>query len=846
MTRLLILVIGCILSALVGCANNHSASTDIPRNIFAEEAFMPDDPYFFYDPANPLHPGQWNLVNQAPNSIHYPESIAANGHKTADVTITNAGLDANILPVWQAGYTGRGIIIGILDDGVEFGHPDLDIVSEVSTGMDAKGIVPGQTGAHRKDSDSHGTTVAGMAAAIGGNGIGVCGLAPHARIASVAVNHFTTLDDYFMHAPAVYWQAGLGWVDQMNSAALAGLTAIHSAPVIQVKNSSSKTALFSYPDGFTDTYSAFARTAANGLLFTQAAGNSRATEQQDVNVSMESTCPYVIAVAALGSNGRYALYSSFGAPVFVTVLSESAWWNVTNTATAAYANGLGVSSTDRFGALGTNYEGNTSSVFLPDLVHLDYTGQFDGTSAAAPSLAGMLAVAKQANPHLNVRMAKHLLARTSRVVDAGDASTSSTWTTSSGRIDSGWQTNSAGLRFNPNYGFGLPDVAALVSALLSTAYVTDETIYSTGLQTVPSGKQVITGGDAAGSSQTITITVPAGSRQSLESVEVYLNVTGDDRREIQVVIGKGETTSRLLAPTNSLGKSGSPMFDDLTSSSGIDHFFLTNAFWGEAPDGAWSITVSSPTGTHTASWLKWGIVLHMGELVFEGSDNKQVTSERTIMGLSLNQSRSQMLIPALQTVSCAGDVQVNNGVLNVMGTLRHGDAITVTRLDPSFSAIAETLSYNRGMRMEIAGGVLAGAGTLIAPAGTDGRGGVFNSGGTVQPGPENSTGMLTLGGATEATGYTQASGGTLIINVRDSANYGRLDVNGAVTLGGTLRVVTAVDANIQAGTRLANIISATALSGSFHRIAASIPGSSGLHWRPEYGATGLDLVAEAD
>jgi len=844
MTRLFILVIACILYAGIGCTDNHSASTDIPSNIFAEEAFAPNDPYFFYNSANPLHPGQWNLVNPAPASIHYPQSTAANGHQTAEVTIVNAGLDANILPVWQAGYTGRGIIIGILDDGVEFGHPDLDIVTSLSTGMDSKGIVAGHTGAHRKDTDSHGTTVAGMAAAIGGNGIGVCGLAPHARIASVAVNYFTSLDDYFMHAPAVYWQAGLGWVDQMNSAALAGLTALNSAPVIQVKNSSSKTALFSYPPGFADTYSAFARTAANGQLFTQAAGNCRATEQQDVNIDMESTCPYVISVAALGSNGRYALYSSFGAPVFVTVLSESAWWNVTNTATAAYANGLGVSSTDRLGALGTNYEGNTSSVFLPDLDNLDYTGQFDGTSAAAPSLAGMLAVAKQANPNLNVRMAKHLLARTSRVVDAGDASASSTWTTGGGLTYSGWQTNSAGFRFNPNYGFGLPDVTALVRALLQTAYVTDETIYSTGLQTVQADKQTIAGGNATGSTQTITISVPAGSRQSLEAVEVYLKITGDDRREIQAVISKGSTSSRLLTPTNTLGKSGSAMFDDSTANGGIDHYFLTNAFWGETPDGTWSIAVSAPSGSHSASWLQWGIVLHMGELAFEEAGNKPVTSVRTIMGLSLNQSWTRMLIPALQTVNSAGDVQVNKGMLNVMGTLRQGSSLTVTRLDTSFAAVTETLSYNRGMRTEIAGGVLAGTGGVIAPAGTDGRGGVFNRRGTVQPGQDAATGTLTLGSATESTGYTQTSGGTLAINILDSANYGKLTVNGAAALGGTLRVVTGAGAGIQAGTRLTGVISATAISGSFDRVDASIPGSPGLTWRPEYGASGVDLVAQ--
>ena len=658
------------------------------------------------------------------------------------------------------------------------------------------------------------------------------------------MNNFTTFDDYFMHAPAVYWQAGLGWKDQMDSAALATLTAIDSAPVIQVKNSSSKTAQFSYPEGFADTYSAFARTAANGMLFTQAAGNCRATAQQDSNIDMEATSPYVITVAALGSDGRYALYSSFGSPVFVTALSESAWWNVTNTETAAYANGLGVATTDRFGSLGTNYDGNGSSVFLPDLDDLDYTGQFDGTSAAAPSLAGMLAVAKQANPNLSLRMAKHLLARTSRRVDPDDASSSATWRVNGDRRQSGWQKNSAGFWFNPNYGFGLPDMAALVSALLRTAYVTDETIYHTGLQTVPADKQAIIGGDAAGSTQTISITVPDGMRQSLEAVEVYLDITAEDRREVQVVLSKGETSSRLLTPTNGFGESGSPMFDDFHPADGIAHFFLSNAFWGENPNGTWSVTVSSPTGDHPATWQRWGIVLHMGELAFEGAGPKQVTSERAILGLSLNQARTHLLIPASQTVESAGDVQLNDGRLDVSGTLRNGNRITVTRLDPSFSAVTETLSYNRGMRTEIAGGLLTGTGRVIAPPGTDSRGGVFNTRGTVRPGHDGAAGTLSLGSASEVTNYTQGRDGTLAIDVRDLQNFGRIEVNGAVTLGGTLRVVTGSDANILPGTRLENVLSATVIAGHFDTVETAIPGSGGLHWRPVIGETRIDLVAE--
>jgi len=35
------------------------------------------------------------------------------------------GLDMNVIPAWNNGYTGRGIVVSILDDGIEKDHPDL-------------------------------------------------------------------------------------------------------------------------------------------------------------------------------------------------------------------------------------------------------------------------------------------------------------------------------------------------------------------------------------------------------------------------------------------------------------------------------------------------------------------------------------------------------------------------------------------------------------------------------------------------------------------------------------------------------------------------------------------------
>lgn len=31
----------------------------------------------------------------------------------------------NVEPVWKRGYTGKGVVVSILDDGIQPNHPDL-------------------------------------------------------------------------------------------------------------------------------------------------------------------------------------------------------------------------------------------------------------------------------------------------------------------------------------------------------------------------------------------------------------------------------------------------------------------------------------------------------------------------------------------------------------------------------------------------------------------------------------------------------------------------------------------------------------------------------------------------
>ena len=40
--------------------------------------------------------------------------------------------DMNIIPAWQKGYTGKGVVVTILDDGIERNHTDL-YINYVST-----------------------------------------------------------------------------------------------------------------------------------------------------------------------------------------------------------------------------------------------------------------------------------------------------------------------------------------------------------------------------------------------------------------------------------------------------------------------------------------------------------------------------------------------------------------------------------------------------------------------------------------------------------------------------------------------------------------------------------------
>jgi len=114
----------------------------------------------------------------------------------------NWGLDTIRAPeVWNAGHTGTGVVVAVIDSGVDYTHPDLadniwhnlDEIPDNGIDDDGNGFVDDAIGWDFVDGDrdpmdgnGHGTHIAGTIAAAD-DGFGMTGVAPGAQIMPVRV-----------------------------------------------------------------------------------------------------------------------------------------------------------------------------------------------------------------------------------------------------------------------------------------------------------------------------------------------------------------------------------------------------------------------------------------------------------------------------------------------------------------------------------------------------------------------------------------------------------------------------------------------------------------------------------
>ncbi len=164
----------------------------------------------------------------------------AAGAETGDVA-NDAGLQWNLARIgaeqsWET-HDGAGTTIAVIDSGVALEHEDLSGQLVPGTACRDTGGDPARCSGSPQDDDGHGTHVAGVAAAATGNGLGVAGTAPGARIIPVKVL-FSACDTCQSTGEAEDVSAAVRWA------------ADQGATVINLSLGSTASAVFG--DGFTE------------------------------------------------------------------------------------------------------------------------------------------------------------------------------------------------------------------------------------------------------------------------------------------------------------------------------------------------------------------------------------------------------------------------------------------------------------------------------------------------------------------------------------------------------------------------------------------------------------------
>ncbi|WP_292655051.1 S8 family serine peptidase [Nitratifractor sp.] len=352
--------------------------------------------------------------------------IQSLGNHTNDSGVaTIPGNDLHLMEVYHQymGYNnGTPIIVQVVDTGVDADHEDLEDNMDLDRSYDGENVgdpSPNDT----NEGYTHGTMVAGIMAARAFNGLGVRGIAPFAKL------------------------AGSNWLESQTYSALekVWLTG-QGADEIAVTNNS----WGSYFDTDTVLEEIMADGVKNlrdgkGRIYVFAAGNDRGNTYGNGNANLQYMLSnrYAIAVAALKNDNTYADYSNPGANLLVSGYSGN-----------FYQDSPTIGTTTVMGTSSNSGDINQKTTWSDD-EYENYTYAMNGTSAAAPTVAGVLALVLEACPDLTWRDVRHLIATTATKIDSGNNT---------------WITNGAGLHFSTDYGFGLINAKGMIDQCSASGY----------------------------------------------------------------------------------------------------------------------------------------------------------------------------------------------------------------------------------------------------------------------------------------------------------------------------------------------------------------------------------------
>jgi autotransporter-associated beta strand protein len=249
-----------------------------------------------------------------------------------------------------------------------------------------------------------------------------------------------------------------------------------------------------------------------------------------------------------------------------------------------------------------------------------------------------------------------------------------------------------------------------------------------------------------------------------------------------IVLNNGATAATLTAGNDNGNSTFSGVLSDGKSvlgltKSGTGTLVLTgaNTYTGGTTVSAGTLQIGN--GGTTGSIV--GKVIDNGVLVFDRSDSVTFGGVISGTGNLIQQGTGVLTLPRANTYT--GTTTVNSGSLIVDGSIASQHTFVS------------------------AGGLLGGHGTIGGDLGGD----LINNG---IVGQLNSPGTLTVNG-----NYIQTAGGTLRIGVGGLApnQHDLLEVNGHVTLGGTLQIVPLGSFSLQPGNQIEFITAGKGVSGTF-------------------------------
>lgn len=497
-------------------------------------------------PSDPLYQYQWYLKNDG----------QSNGKPR---------LDLNVEKAWALGFTGKNVTTAIMDDGVDYMHPDLRNNFNAEASYDFSSNDPFPYPRYTDDwFNSHGTRCAGEIAAARDNGVCGVGVAYDSRVAGIRMLDQPYMTDLIEansmgHEPNMISIYSASWGPTDDGKTVDG-----------PRNATMRAIVKGVNEG------------RNGLgsIFVWASGDGG--EDDDCNCDGYAASMWTISINSAINNGENAHYDE----------------SCSSTLASTFSNGgrnpeTGVATTDLYGRC---------------------TRSHSGTSAAAPEAAGVFALALEANPSLTWRDLQHLTVLTSsrnslfdgRCRDLPELGIPQVnhkphKSTDSNCTHFEWQMNGVGLEYNHLFGFGVLDAAEMV--LLSMVWKTAPPRYHCEAGSISEAHEIPEDGNLILELDTDGCAGTATEVNYLEHVQAVISLNSTRR---------GDTTLYLVSPsgTQTMILSRRPKDDD--AKDGFTNWpFMTSHTWGENPRGKWRLVVRfQGQGKHRGTLKRLTLMLH--------------------------------------------------------------------------------------------------------------------------------------------------------------------------------------------------------------------------------------------